>query len=562
MPLRPLLSLLLLLPLLSTLALAQSRRPPGTKAVNPDDHARWNATGQHGAIAAGGSEAVSVGIDMLKSGGNAFDAAAATLLALTVTDADNFCFGGEVPIIVYDAKRNVVEVICGMGTAPRLATREHFASKGDGHIPLTGLEPAAVPAAPDAIITLLDRYGTKTFADIAAPTLRILDRHEHPWHGNQAVTIRKMVDAEKAASGDRRRGLRLASDCFYRGPIARDLDAWCKANGGLLRYSDLATFSTRIEDPVSITYRGHTIYKCGPWTQGPWLLEALSLLEGFDLKAAGPGSPDTIHLTTEAMKLALADRDWHYADPLFEDVPLTQLLSPDYADKRRTLIDPKRASLEQRPGDPRSGKPLLENPGTLPPGKAAAANDTTTCLVADAAGNVVAATPSGWDGVLAGDTGVWLNSRLQSFNTWPDHPNHIEPGKRPRITLTPTLVLKDGKPAMAVSVAGGDGQDQVTLQLLIDMIDFGMAPSDAVTAPRFGTNHFVGSFGQKPPVLGSLQANPTLGEAVINELKARGHRVTIQPRALSNPTALRIDPGTGAISAAGDPKAGRHAGAY
>src|SRR5262249_1860714 len=167
------------------------------------------------------------------------------------------------------------------------------------------------------------------------------------------------------------------------------------------------------------------------------------------------------------------------------------------------LIDRKKASLVQRPGDPRAGKPLLEQPEARR-GLGGPAHDTTTCLAADAQGNVVAATPSGFSGVRAGQTGVWLGTRLQSFNIWEGHPNCIEPGKRPRITLTPTLVLKDGKPVFAVSVAGGDGQDQTTLQLLLNCIDFGLSPAEAVTAPRFGTNHHLGSFRQTPPQLGSL----------------------------------------------------------
>jgi gamma-glutamyltranspeptidase/glutathione hydrolase len=273
----------------------------------------------------------------------------------------------------------------------------------------------------------------------------------------------------------------LVADYFYRGPIAREIDAWSRANGGLIRYSDLATHVTRIEEPASATYRGHTVYKCGVWNQGPYLLQTLQLLEGFDVKSLGHNRPDAIHLTVEAMKLALADRDVYYADPLFEDVPLRELLSPKYVAMRRPLIDMKQASLVQRPGDPRGGKALLDAADARR-GLGGPANDTTTCVVADGQGNVVAATPSGFSGPVIGDTGIWLGSRLQSFNIWEGHPNCIQPGKRPRITLTPTLVLKDDKPVIAVSVAGGDLQDQVTLQVLLNVIDFGLKPADAVTA--------------------------------------------------------------------------------
>jgi len=377
-----------------------------------------------------------------------------------------------------------------------------------------------------------------------------------------ARTLRRMIEAERGSPGDRRRGLRLAADCFYRGPVARELDAWSRAHGGLIRYTDLATHVTRIEEPVTIDYRGYAVCKCGPWTQGPYLLQALRLLEPLDLKSMGHNRPDYVHAVVEAMKLALADRDTYYGDPLFVDVPLAELLSKGYAALRRPLLDMKHASLEQRPGDPRSGKALL---GVAPqayrlPEKRV--HDTTTCLVADRTGNVVAATPSGWGGVLAGRTGVILGSRLRSLNTWPAHPNCIEPGKRPRITLTPTLVLQGGRPVAAISVAGGDRQDQVTLQLLLGRVEFGLSPAEAVTAPRFVTNHLVGSFNQPAPHPGSLLLYESLGKSTIDDLKARGHRVRTARPPLAHPVMLVIDPKTGQKQAAGDPKARRHARAY
>lgn len=545
-------TLALLLALLSPAqdAVARPTRDPQTLG--------WNADGHHGAVVAGGSEAVAAGLEILQAGGHAADAAVATILALSVTDANQFCFGGEVPILVYDAENRTVTAIAGQGAAPRLATREHFAARGG--IPASGIEPAAVPAALDACLTALDRFGTRRFAEVAAPTLRILDRGEHPWHADLARTLRLLVDAERSTD-DRRRGLRLVADAFYRGPVARRIDAWSRDHGGLIRYGDLARHVTRVEEPVSADYRGYAVLKCGPWTQGPALLEALQILEGFDLAAIGPGRPDAIHLSAEALKLALADRDAHYADPLFADVPVRELLDPSYASRRRTLIDPHHASLELRPGDPRSGRPLRDEPGA-PPGAGGPSSDTTTCLVADGKGNVVAATPSGWSGVLAGDTGVWLGSRLQSFTLIEGHPNVIEPGKRPRITLTPTIVLKDGRPALAVSVAGGDGQDQVGLQMLLNVIDFGLTPSEAVTAPRFVTEHYISSFLQRPPVLGDLTLEGSFPEQVQSDLKARGHRLTLKNPPLWVPTVIRIDPASGRLEAAGDPKAGRHAAAY
>lgn len=519
----------------------------------------WSASGKNGAISAGGQGAVEAGLTILKSGGNAADGAAATILALSVTDSGSFCFGGEVPILVYDAKRGVVEVLCGLGTAPRLATQAYFAKRGG--IPGKGIEPAAVPGALDAVVTLLARHGTKTFAEAVAPTLQLLDKGDRDWHADLARTFRRLIDAEKESPKDRLRGLRLVADYFYRGPIAREIDEFCRANGGLIRYTDLATHVTRIEEPLSVDYRGYTVHKCGVWTQGPYLLQTLKLLEGFDLKSMGQNRPDTIHVAVEAAKLALADRDIYYADPLFTDVPIRELLSPKYTQMRGSLIDLKQASMIQRPGDPRNGKPLHPKPD-LRKGTDSEPNDTTTCVVADAQGNVIAATPSGFAGVRAGKTGVYLGTRLQSFNAWEGHPNCIEPGKRPRITLTPTLVLKDGKPVIAISVAGGDAQDQAALQLLLNSIDFDLPPDKAVTAPRFLTNHHLGSFRQTPPRLGSLELLPEMGEDVIKILEARGHKVTLAKRASAAPSMLRIDPQTGMIHAAGDPRARRHAGAY
>jgi gamma-glutamyltranspeptidase/glutathione hydrolase len=541
------------------------------------DGVDWQAAGTHGAVAAGGRGAVAAGMEILKSGGNAADAAAATILALSVTDARSFCFGGEVPILVYDSRTRSVTVIAGQGAAPRLATREEFLKRG--RIPLRGILAAAVPAALDACLTLLDRFGTMTFKQVVAPTQHLLAGLPRPqtWHADLGRTLKALVDAEACAHPTgagpslaplgRSRGLRLVADSFYRGSIARRIDAWSRASGGLIRYVDLATHTTRVEEPVAIDYRGLTVYKCGPWTQGPSLLQALQILKDFDLAGLGHNRVDAIHAIVETLKLAMADRDTYYADPLFVDVPLVPLLSPEYAALRRGLIDPKTASAERRPGDPLSHRALLE-PVADPaqrhvPSPLAAVHDTTTCVVADRFGNVVAATPSGWSGVVAGDTGVWLGSRLQSFNLWNDHPDVIEPGKRPRITLSPTVVLRNGRPVLAVSVAGGDNQDQMTLQLVLNHVDFGLEPARSVVAPRFMTDHFIGSFGQKPPVLGQLRINSEVGPLTLEALKARGHKLKISSGALSaSPCAVSIDPSTGQIRAAGDPRAGRHAMAY
>ena len=515
----------------------------------------WKASGMRGAVAGGGADAVSAAAQVIERGGNAADAAATMLLAMCVTDSTNFCFGGEVPILYHDGATGKVEVIAGMGAAPKLATLEHFKNG----IPRTGPESAAVPGALDAIVTLLNRHGTLTFAAAAAPALALLAAGKVEWHRDLSATIAQMIEAEKAAA-DRLSGLRAVADCFYRGPVAVALDQWAQANGGLIRAEDLAAHVTRIEEPVTADYRGFTVCKCGPWTQGPCLLEALEIIEGFDVKAMGRHSPAAIHVTVEALKLALADRDVFYADPLFQKVPTEALLSSEYTAMRRKLVELDRASQELRPGDPTAGKPLLErnDPRFGPP---RVGHDTTTCIAADAAGNFVSATPSGWGGVLAGKTGIWLNSRLQSFNHWRHSPNRIMPGKRPRITLSPTFVLKDGRPVLAVSVAGGDGQDQAALQMIMDFVDYGMAPDKSVSSDRFGTDHHIGSFGQTPPRLGSLSVNPGIAESTLTALTEKGHKVRKSDGPLWSPCVLQRD-GTGRFHAAGDPRTGRHAAAF
>lgn len=521
----------------------------------------WSASGKEGVVAAGKPESVAAGLSILLAGGNAADSAVATLLALSITDYGSFAIGAEVPFMIYLAEKREVKVLSGMGSAPLDPSaiqwyREHG-------IPKSGIKSAAVPAALSTCFAALKLYGTMSFEKAVAPALALLDRGGAEWHPDLAATFRKLIEREIETAGTREEKLQAARDRFYKGDIAGDLEAWYIEQGGFLRRADLAAHETRVEDPVGAGYRGHTVLKCGPWTQGPYLCQTLRLLETFDLKRSGFLSADHIHLAAEAMKLALADRDEHYGDPLFVKVPMEKLLGDEYTRLRAPLIDPHRASREVRPGDPVAMK-ALKGPGTPRP----APGGTTTCCVADRWGNVVAATPSGNPPfVKPGKTGVTHATRLSSFNTLADHPNCIAPGKRPRITLTPTLVLKDQKPAFAVSVAGGDLQDQVTLNLLLDAIDFGMLPEAAVRAPRFSTEHLQDSFDPSPDRQaafkqhGSLRVHSGVARTVLEELKARGHEVTTTDGPIGNPSMIFLDPATGRMHAAGDPAAGRHAAA-
>jgi gamma-glutamyltranspeptidase/glutathione hydrolase len=525
------------------------------------------AAGSLGVVVSGRPAATAAGIKILEQGGNAADAGAATLLALSVTYVGAFCVGGEVPILVYSADQKNVKLLEGQGEAPRDPKAIAWYMKHG--IPEGDVKAAAVPGTIDAIVALLKLYGTKSFEEVVQPTLAILDAGGPSWYidtgsgqrietgvnwqADMAVTFRKLVDAEKAAKGTRQQKLQAVSDRFYRGDIADALEAWYIEKGGFLRKVDLAAHTTPVVDPLTTTYRGYTVYKAGPLTQGPYLLQTLRLLEGFDLKKMGFHSADYIHTVIEAEKLALADRDEYYGDPNFVNVPMQQLLSDPYTKMRRELVDPKKASLELRPGDPYNMKP------TKPPTITGPWHGGTTVMcVTDKFGNVIAATPSGLSSTagVAGRTGIIHGSRLSSLNTFAGTPNVIQPGKRPRITLSPTLLFHDNEPVMAISVAGGDQQDQAAIQVILNYVEFGMSPEEAFKAPRFSTTHFISSFSQERAELGSLSVPNTLPEEVQDNLRARGHVVTATRAGVGGVGLIGIDPKTKQATAVG-PAAGK-----
>jgi gamma-glutamyltranspeptidase/glutathione hydrolase len=582
--------------------------------------------GKRGVVAGGQPLSVEAGLRILQRGGNAVDAGVATIFAASVIEFSHFSFGGEVPILIKPKGQKVV-VIEGMGQAPMKATREFFVNRGQGDsesattmagarkaglIPSTGPLSATVPAVLDACVTALDQFGTKTLAEVMEPAIQLADgfpidelrvqyirtrstifsqwpdakrvflpNGEVPKAGDLFVqadlarTLREIVRAEKLASrgsrNSRHAGLMAARDYFYRGPIARRIGAYMQANGGLIAADDFARFTAKVGQPVSTTYRGYEIYKAGFWTQGPAMVETLNMLEGFDLKKMGHNSPAYIHTLAEALKLALADRDRYYGDPNFVKIPMTELLSKDYAALRRPLIDQQRASLAQQPGDPLNMKAVLASAvqtigraSTVP--QIERANDTTCVNVIDKDGNLFSATPSGaWlPAVVAGDTGVLMGQRLQSALTDPNSPNVVAPGKRPRITLTPTLVLKGGEPFMALSTPGGDNQDQALLQVLLNVIEFGMNPQEAVEAARFDTQHYVSSFDDHEFLPGSLNVESRVGLKTIQELTGKGHKVKMQGEwgTLSAPTVIIYDPKTGVAAAGADPRRSRYAVAW
>jgi len=532
-----------------------------------DDQITWKGSGVGGAVAAGEADSVAAGIRLLEKGGNAADAAAATLLALAVTDYGLFAIGGEVPLIIYDAGKKEVKVLSGLGAAPLDPKAIQWYYKNG--IPANGsMKSAPVPGAVDLVVTALKLYGTVSFKQAVQPTLDLLDAEAEPWHADLAVTLRKLVAREAETAGSRREKLTAVRDRFYKGDIADDLEAWYIKSGAFLRKSDLENHRTRVEDPVSVTYRGYTIFKCGPWTQGPYLCQTLKLLEGFKLRKMGHLSASYIHTVVESLKLALADRDEYYGDPRFTRVPLTSLFSDEYTGLRRKLIDPENASILIRPGDPYGPGPLKVEAEPVESNSDIPVQDTTTCVVADRWGNVVAATPSAnLVGNQPGPSGVTQGNRVRSLNTTPGHPNRVQPGKRPRITLTPTLVLKEGKPVLAISVAGGDLQDQTSLNMILNHVEFGMLPEQAVTVPRFNTFHHQDSFDPNPDRAatvtgpGRMRVNKAVSDDVLRELEKRGHKISTTEGAIAYPVMIYIDHGNKMIHAAGDPKAGRHAAA-
>jgi len=518
---------------------------PGTRAQDLSS----SASGRDGIVAAGPSASVKAGLKILKQGGNAVDAASAVIFNLAVSDYGLFCIGGEVPFMFYDAGSKKVMVFNGMGGAP--SDRKAIDWYYENGIPKNGIRSATVPSAVSTVLTALELKGTMSFEKVIAPTLSLLDSGKQAWHKNLALTLRKLVQTEKDTKGSREQKIRAARDRFYKGDIADELNTFYISSGAFLRKADLEAHKTSVEDAVSVNYRDLTVYKCNTWTQGPVLLQTLNLLGNFNLKSMGFFSSDYIHLTVEAMKLAYADRDKYYGDPSFVKVPLKQLLSDQYTSIRFPLIDMKKASHEICPGDP-VNMIACNGPGEYWPGE----KGTTTCVVVDKWGNVVAATPSANPEYgISESLGIAHNTRLSSLNTQKGHPNSIEPGKRPRITLTPTIVLKNRKPYLAMSVAGGDMQDQVTLQLLLDIAEFGMKPSEAIAAPRIYTHHIEDSFNPSPDP--TIRAGKTAvldiydtGQSVIDDLANRGHIMNVVKGPIAHPIAIHTDQLTGISYAA------------
>jgi gamma-glutamyltranspeptidase/glutathione hydrolase len=562
--------------------------------------------GTRGVVAAGHYLAAAIGMEVLEQGGNAIDAGVAAGFALNLVKPDQNGVGGEAPILIHRAGEGPgpkIAAINGQGCAPKRATIDWFRREGIEYIPGDGFLPATVPAAFGAWVTALLYYGRLGLketlgpvVDLATegfslyPTLRATiaanaDKYREEWPTSAAIylddgkvpelgwrirnldwarTLKQAIDAEmRERSRGREAGLRAALDYFYRGDVAERASAFAastevrdvsgRAHRGLLAYEDFAAYRTKVEDPVTVGYRGIDVYKCNTWSQGPVFLQQLALLEGFDLAALGHNTPPYVHLVTEAAKLAFADREAYYGDPAFVKVPLDRLLSKEYAAARRRLIDPERASPNLRPGDAPATRPreVVGDPGVH-------LGDTTHLDAIDAAGNMFSATPSGgWipSSPVVPGLGFPLGTRGQQFYLDPRHPNVLAPGKRPRTTLTPSLAMKDGQPHMVFGTPGGDSQDQWSLQFFLNVVDFGMDLQAAIDAPNFHTQHFPSSFYPHGALPKRVVVEGRIPPAVREALLAKGHDVLAAADwAHGQVTAVRIDLRRGLIEGAASPR--------
>lgn len=576
--------------------------------------------GRHWAAVTGKPLAATAGAMMFARGGNAVDAACA-MLGATSTMWDTLGWGGETQALIYNPKTGKVLGINALGVAPTGATPEFFREKGMVYPPEYGPLAAVTPGTPGGLMVMLAEYGRLSLAEVLAPSMQMAEGY--PIEGVQAdnierrrdiiaqwpdstrvflphlddsnpdqraapadgemfkqldllATLQKLVDAEAdalAAGKSRKEAIYAAYERFYRGDIGKEIVRATREQGGLFTEEDLASWEVHIEEPVSTNYKGIDVYKLTTWVQGPAMLQALNILEPFDLKGMGYNSANYIHTLYQTMNLAFADRDFYYGDPYFPPAePIEGLLSKEYAKQRRALIKPEVNDVTARPGDPypfqgdkNPFSKLLEEWSPIPPAANADGSDgfqqasvdhdegfiagTTSIQAADADGWVVSITPSGgWiPAFIAGNSGVGLSQRMQSFvlderiNPF----NVVAPGKRPRATLTPSLALKDGEPIMAFSVQGGDTQDQNLLQFFLNVVEFGMNVQQAAEAHNVTSYQMQSSFGAHVSEPGRLDVTGQLPPYTRDRLKDMGYDVEVVKRTYSPITAIIIDPEQG-----------------
>jgi len=579
--------------------------------------------GTRGAISSTDWLASAAGMAMFERGGNAFDAAAAAGFALQVVEPHLNGPAGDVPILLHTAGSGRVSVICGQGPMPAAATIGRFRDLGLSRIPGSGLLPACVPGAFGAWLRLLAEFGTLPLQDVleyaigyaadgypllppAAKTIEMfapLFTQEWTESGRTylpsgtppaantrlrnpvlAETYRRILREARAVGSNREAQIEAAHNAFYRGFVAEAIDASTarevldgtgERHSGLLTGQDLAQWQPALEPAVSLGFRGYQVYKPGPWSQGPVFLQQLALLDGFDLAAMSLGGAEYVHTVVECAKLAYADREAWYGDPLFTDVPLDALLSGEYAKERRALVGSE-AAAQLRPGAPggrRSWIPETEQPP--PPTadplwqrqlavglpnlvKLTEARGDTCCVTAvDAAGNLVVATPSGgWlkSSPVVPGLGFPLGTRGQMAWLEEGHPNSLAPGKRPRTTLSPTVVLQDGEPRLAFGTPGGDQQDQWTLEFFLAHTQFGLDLQAATETLAFQTDHIPSSFTPRVRRPRTVLIEENVEAEAAAELARRGHDLEQVPAfSLGKVCATGLEP-DGVVLAAASPR--------
>jgi len=512
-----------------------------------------------GMVATSQPLASQVGIEILKRGGNAVDAAIAVAAMLNVTEPNMTGIGGDCFAMIYSGKTGKLDALNASGRCPRALTLDHFTQRKITQMPLSGMETITVPGAFDGWLTVLDKYGTMKFAELMAPAISyaengfpVMEKIAEDW----APEIPKLKQDPAAAAtylvngGAPRPGTIFAQknlartfrtlvkggrDAYYRGEIARAIVDYCQKNGGFLSMEDFAAQKSNWVEPISTSYRGHTLYELPPNNQVLTALLILNILEGLDLKGMRSDAVLYYHTLAEATKIAFADRNRYIADPAFAKIPVKELISKEYAAKRRALINPKRAIDPPAYGDIKMG------------------SDTTYFTVVDKDRNAVSFINSLFNsfgsGIVAGETGIMLHNRGSGFSLDPGHPNKLEPGKRPFHTLIPAMVLRDGKLLMSYGVMGGDIQAQGHAQVLVNLIDRGMNLQQAIDAPRI---RYISGKG--------VMMEDTLPASIIDGLVERGHERVLPPAGIRHRAlmgggqAIMIDPDSGALSGGSDPR--------
>ena len=567
---------------------------------------RPNVMARHHVVVSGHYYASLAGLQILEAGGNAIDAGVATGLAIDVLESQFVGFGGVAPVMVHLGDRNETHVISGVGVWPKAARIEYFQQSCRGTIP-DGLLQTVVPAAPSIWIAALERFGTMSFGEVAAAAIRFA-RDGFPtypffaeiltartaeirrWPSTAAIflpdgrppsvgeifvqadlarTLQYMADQERAhAHGDRIAGLHAARHAFYQGDIARAIVQHQKEHGGWLQSEDLAEFRSHTEQPCRIRFGEYDVYGCGPWSQGPMVLEALNILDGLDLRGMGHNSAAYVHAVTEALKLAAADREVYFGDPDFVDVPLNVLLSKDYAARRRSLLDPTKAW----PGMPPAGEaggvsipPWRPDPSAGAPLEIADTKPETSFLcVADRHGNVFAATPS--DPTIGGPvvpgTGIVPSQWGSRGYTGSDHPARVGPGRRPRMSANPAIAIRPGEMVMPFGSPGSEVLGQAMVQVFLNQAVFGMDPQSACEAPRFASYSWPESALPHSYRPGHLCVEEDVGSATCEALSALGHQVERWPERkylAGSVCTIQSDPRTGVKWAGADPRRSAYA---